>query len=352
MTTMHRTFILGLVAALCACGTVQDDSDAGNTPIDAGAIEADSGITRLLVVEPADADFGTILVGQGSAEATLVVRNDGNVGTGTIAVQRGGANIAEFTVLSDDCNGQILAAGGVCEITVKLEPTTEGSKVGALIVGDGVVRAEASLRGVALAPGALSIAPSTHQYSALAVGESEVAMFVVTNTGGVITGAITAALEAGGPGQTHYSVSSDGCSAQMLGAGASCSIEVRFAPTTSGTLLNSLTVSATPGDTAIASLSGSGAFPPTTLSVNTVNLGGGGGRVTSTPLGINCGLDCTEVYPYGTMVTLTAKDGTSAVFEAWSGACTGSAPTCVVTMTAARMVTAIFNCGSGGGFCL
>ena len=91
-------------------------------------------------------------------------------------------------------------------------------------------------------------------------------------------------------------------------------------------------------------------------SLNVTKAGAGSGLVTSTPAGISCGSDCTEVYAAGTVVTLTAAPDGSSSFAGWSGACAGSR-TCVVTMNTAKSVTAIFNvksyaitatAGSGG----
>jgi uncharacterized repeat protein (TIGR02543 family) len=42
-------------------------------------------------------------------------------------------------------------------------------------------------------------------------------------------------------------------------------------------------------------------------------------------------------------VTLTAAAAGGSAFAGWSGACTGTAATCTVTMTANRAVTATFN---------
>jgi sugar lactone lactonase YvrE len=51
---------------------------------------------------------------------------------------------------------------------------------------------------------------------------------------------------------------------------------------------------------------------------------------------------CTESYPSGTVVTLTATPGTGSGFAGWSGACSGTG-TCVVTMNGPESVTATFN---------
>jgi hypothetical protein len=77
-----------------------------------------------------------------------------------------------------------------------------------------------------------------------------------------------------------------------------------------------------------------------TLSVATS--GNGSGSVTSSPAGISCGSDCSEIYNYGTSVTLTASPSTGSYFAGWSGACSGTS-TCTVSMTAARSVTATFT---------
>jgi len=78
------------------------------------------------------------------------------------------------------------------------------------------------------------------------------------------------------------------------------------------------------------------------FSLTVTKAGSGDGTVTSSPIGINCGSDCTEAYGSGTSVTLTANPGGGSTFKAWSGACSGTA-TCTVTMSANRSVTATYS---------
>jgi uncharacterized repeat protein (TIGR01451 family) len=73
-----------------------------------------------------------------------------------------------------------------------------------------------------------------------------------------------------------------------------------------------------------------------------IRAGDGGGTVTSTPAGINCGQDCSESYDVDTVVTLTATPDANSTFSGWSGACTGTT-TCQVTMTGNKEVTATFG---------
>ena len=86
--------------------------------------------------------------------------------------------------------------------------------------------------------------------------------------------------------------------------------------------------------------------PPVTHTLSVTKAGSGAGSVTSSPAGITCGTDCTEAYTQGTSVTLTARPGKGVAFGGWSGACSGTALTCTVQMSAAKSVTATF--GSGG----
>jgi type II secretory pathway pseudopilin PulG len=83
--------------------------------------------------------------------------------------------------------------------------------------------------------------------------------------------------------------------------------------------------------------------PAFALSVTVA--GGGSGTVTSSPGGIACPGDCSETYASGTTVTLTAQAGANSLFTGWSGACSGSSPTCQVSMTSAQSVTATFEPG-------
>ena len=77
------------------------------------------------------------------------------------------------------------------------------------------------------------------------------------------------------------------------------------------------------------------------LTVSKTDLGGG--TVTSSPGGINCGSTCSNLYASGTTVTLTATPGVLSGFGGWSGCDSVSGNTCTVKMNAARSVTADFK---------
>ena len=71
--------------------------------------------------------------------------------------------------------------------------------------------------------------------------------------------------------------------------------------------------------------------------------GNGDGRVTSSPTGLDCGVTCTLNIQHGAIITLTAQPTTTSFFAGWQGACTGTQPTCQVTLASAKAVTATFT---------
>ncbi|MBK7072171.1 MAG: hypothetical protein IPH44_07695 [Myxococcales bacterium] len=96
------------------------------------------------------------------------------------------------------------------------------------------------------------------------------------------------------------------------------------------------------------------------LTVTKTGTGALYGTVTSAPAGIACGNDCSENFGVGAMVTLTATvTAGAATFTGWSGACSGTSPTCVVTVAGATNAIAAFalvpytltaaRAGDGGG---
>jgi hypothetical protein len=81
---------------------------------------------------------------------------------------------------------------------------------------------------------------------------------------------------------------------------------------------------------------------PVMYNLTAAKIGSGSGTVTSSPAGINCGVDCTESYNENTVVTLTATPAVGSSFAGWSGACVGTG-SCVVTMSSVKSVTATFT---------
>ena len=85
-----------------------------------------------------------------------------------------------------------------------------------------------------------------------------------------------------------------------------------------------------------------GAFELDPIPLSVVVSGSGSGTVTSDPAGIDCGADCSQIYDYGTGVTLTATADTGSTFAGWSGDAAGGSPV-TVTMNGSKSITATFD---------
>lgn len=75
-------------------------------------------------------------------------------------------------------------------------------------------------------------------------------------------------------------------------------------------------------------------------------VGNGSGNVTSAPSAINCGAQgsvCSRRFNANTSVTLTATAASGYAFLGWAGTCSGSAPTCTVSMNRGHDVYAVFD---------
>ncbi|PPK76059.1 putative repeat protein (TIGR02543 family)/RHS repeat-associated protein [Methylobacter tundripaludum] len=83
-------------------------------------------------------------------------------------------------------------------------------------------------------------------------------------------------------------------------------------------------------------------FAPMQMTLTTAKTGSGTGAIASSPAGIDCGAACTGIYDWSTPVTLTATPATDSTFQGWTGACTGTATTCTVTLDQTQNVSADF----------
>jgi Divergent InlB B-repeat domain/PASTA domain len=71
--------------------------------------------------------------------------------------------------------------------------------------------------------------------------------------------------------------------------------------------------------------------------------GGGRGKVTSSPAGLDCPSTCSLEFQSGTSVVLTATPDSGSRLAAWTGACTGRSPICTVPVDSDQTATAVFS---------
>jgi DNA-binding beta-propeller fold protein YncE len=83
--------------------------------------------------------------------------------------------------------------------------------------------------------------------------------------------------------------------------------------------------------------------PPPPRAALSVDVGGiDRGTVVSDLPGIACVSDCGQHFGVGRVVTLTARPRSGSVLSGWSGACSGTAPTCAVTLSGDQSVGVTF----------
>jgi len=281
-------------------------------------------------IMPATHNYGPIVLNTQSMTQAFVVTNSGATLSSPITT---GVS-PQFTLASDGCQGMSLAPAGSCTISVRLDPTgSPGARNGTLFVTAGAASTMATLSGSAVALPSLSITPSSQAFASTARGStSSTVNFMVTNTGGSPTGIPSASMS-----DANFQIVTSSCTA-ALAAGASCSIDARFAPASVGAKSGQLTVNASPGGTVAASLSGTG----TATVMLTI---AGGGTVSSTPAGINCSATCSGVFST-TPVALSATPSGGSIFGGWSGSgCSGTGACSVPLDAATKSVTATFTAG-------
>lgn len=82
-----------------------------------------------------------------------------------------------------------------------------------------------------------------------------------------------------------------------------------------------------------------------TFRLTVAGTGRGTGTITSEPAGIDCGVDCEQVFDRGAVVTLTAEAAPDSVVSGWSyPGCTRT--TCTLTIEAAVELTVSFDTAS------
>lgn len=213
-----------------------------------------------LVIGPTPQDFGTVLVNGTSNPIDFTVTNNGGVAATGVTVAIGGTNQDQYKIdaTTSTCTDTI-AAGATCKVTVRFAPTKPGTLAASLGVSTnpgGLITA--ALSGIGQAGARIAVTPTVLNFGTVVNGQTSASVaFTVTNLGGAPAGPLTAVIE--GADASHFNIQSNGCNANELLADNSCTIELRFAPTTVGPkTIAQLKVSGTPGGTVVSNLSGTG----------------------------------------------------------------------------------------------
>jgi len=195
--------------------------------------------------------FSSQALGTSSSLQSVILSNTGN------AVLTISSIVVSGSFSQTNTCGSSLASAASCTISVTFTPTATGTLTGTLTITDNANPAtqSVSLTGTGTAPAA-SLSPTSLTFASQAEGSKSTPQnLTLTNTGSA-TLTISSITISGQFSQTNTCGSS-------LASSNSCTISVTFAPTTTGTLMGTVTVTdnASPA-TQSASLTGTGALAP------------------------------------------------------------------------------------------
>jgi hypothetical protein len=210
--------------------------------------------------------------GQLSAAQSVTITNSGGVPLTGIVVSISG----QFQQ-SNNCGTQ-LAAGAVCTVSVVFAPSQPGALSGTLTITDAVKTQTLSLSGTGVAP-IFSVTPSSLTFTNTQLGVASAPQtLTIGNAGASSMANISFAFT--GPAASSYSIASTTCGA-LLNGGSSCTAQVVFTPSASGSIAAALAISSSTTGVAAVSVSLNGfvqtsdgfAANPTSLSFAAVGVG-------------------------------------------------------------------------------
>ena len=255
-------------------------------------------------LSPLTLTFAPQQLNTASVAQKVTLTNAGDVALTLIAAQ---ITAGDFTAVNS-C-GTSLNSHSTCAVSVTYVPKSIGAGSGTLMISDQFRSQTVTLNGTGLAPPGVSLSPvSALAFAAIPVGSASPAQTVtVTNNGGVVLQLQSIAAT----GDFTIVAGSNTCGASIV-PGGSCTLQLVFAPSASGTRTGQLT------------LSDSAANSPQTLSLSGVGIDFSLTANGSTTVTITSGKNA--VYP---LLLASSANVTGTVSFTCSG--TPANATCVVT---------------------
>lgn len=207
------------------------------------AVLGSTGIQGVASVSPASLTYPLQQTGSTSAARTVTVTN-----TGTDSLAFTGVGIAEGSAhFAQSNNCASVPVGGTCVVHVTYSPGTPGSHTGTLaLTHNGGGAATVSLAGSSQAASAALVAPA---FPVTAINATSLADATLTNTGvGALTVTTPTAASVTGVG---YAFAATTCTGS-LAPGASCTVQVRFQPTSTAPLSGTVTLATGAGERAVS----------------------------------------------------------------------------------------------------
>ena len=203
-----------------------------------------------VTLSPGSHDFGSQAVGNSSAASAFTLTNGTSTALSGLSISASG----DFSQ-TNNC-GASLAANSSCTINVTFTPTAAGSRPGTLTASYTGGSVSSQLTGTGTT-GTVTLTPASKDFGSQNVGTSSAAQAFTLNNG--TASALTSLSIASSP--SDYSQTNN-CGTS-LAAGSSCTINVTFIPTQSGSRPGTLSASYNGGSIS-SSLAGMGTVPTQT----------------------------------------------------------------------------------------
>ena len=265
--TVSVTFTPGGAGARSATLNINDTGGASPQTVALSGTGNSSGTGPQITLSPTSLSFGNQNYKTTSQSQTVTIYSTGTTALTITSVTAS----SSFGVTSNNCPAS-LSPGANCSVTVDFNPQSVGAIGGTMSVAD---NAPASPQTVALSGTGLgaipALSPASLTFGLQVVNTSSPSQPATLSNSGNSSLTINSITSPSGYSQTNNCGSS-------LAAGASCTINVTFTPTKSGTVTGSVTVSDNgAGNTSQkVTLTGTGtyaSFSPASLNFGTVSVG-------------------------------------------------------------------------------
>jgi hypothetical protein len=259
--------------------------------------------------------FGTQDIGTTSPPQNITLTNVGTSSLNISSIALAGINPGSFLIESNGC-GTSLGARASCTVSIAFSPVDSGNLTAALTFTDSALASPQSVSllgfGVGMAPPMVQLSPTSLTFPPQVVGTASAPQTItLTNTGNLtlmISGIIFSGTESPDFSQNNN------CGSSVAG-GASCSINVTFTPSATGSRTATMNViDNAMGSPQMVPVSGTGVsmalsapvLSPTSLTLTagqsgsftaTVTVAAGEGAVTFTCTGAPAGVACSPGTP-------------------------------------------------------
>ncbi len=212
--------------------------------------------------------FPTTAVGTTTAAMTATLTNSGTGPLTIASIVIGGTNPGDYAQ-TNNC-GSTLVAGTSCTISVKFDPTANGTRTATITITDNANNVAGSTQTISLTgtgtggTPAAALSPTVVPFNDTNVGVAATAQTVtLTNSGSSTLTIAGVSLTGANPGDFERTPTTCG---STLAAGANCTISITFKPTAPGNRTATLTITDNAnnvtGSTQTAALSGTGVGVP------------------------------------------------------------------------------------------